>query len=444
MDVIAVIGILIVGLALGVALGWLVAALRTSSTVSDAQRTAHDRVRAVESQRANDQAQAAAAIAERDAMALQLDTLRDQSHHDRDLALQLGPLRQTLTHVSEQVGTLERERAAHFGQLQQVIAQVAEGTTALRDQTASLTGALNSSTTRGSWGETQLRRVLEHSGMLAHSMFDEQVASRTAHDIAVRPDVLIRLPRDKSLVVDAKAPMDAFLQAQAPDLDDAARAKLLVNHAKALRGHVDTLAAKAYWSAFDSSPEVVICFVPSDSVLIAALNAQPELYDHAQRSKVILTSPASLLAVLQATAAVWQQDALADNARQVLTLGSELHSRIGTLGGHIAALGASLNKSVDSYNRMVGTVESRVMVTSRKMHELGVVGAAAAELAPIDKSARRLTQPDLLDHELSEALGTRGASLNEEEGLEVQESDAASAASQRRDAASPLRRHHAS
>lgn len=398
------IGTLLVGLALGVLLGWLLAMLRSQSVIAAARRDSHEQVRTVEASRAGDQAVAAAASAERDAMALQLDTLRDQSHHDRDLALQFGPLRQTLDQVSKQVATLERERATHFGQLHQVITSVAEGTTALRDQTATLTGALNSSTRRGAWGEAQLRRVLEHSGMLKHSMFDEQVAGVTAHDVGVRPDVVVRLPRNKSLVVDAKAPMDAFLRAQAGDIDDAKRAQLLSAHAKAVRGHVDTLASKAYWTAFETSPEVVLCFVPSDAVLIAALQAQPDLYDYAQRSKVILTSPASLLAVLQATAAVWQQDALADNAREVLTLGSDLHSRIGTLGSHVASMGGALTKSVEAYNRMVGTMESRVMVTSRKMHELGIAAEARPALEPIEQSTRPFTASELIDQQMTDAL----------------------------------------
>jgi len=170
---------------------------------------------------------------------------------------------------------------------------------------------------------------------------------------------------------------------------------------------VDTLAAKEYWTAFENSPELVVCFVPSDAVLAAALINQPGLYDHAQSRKVVLASPATLLAVLRATAYAWQQDALSSNAREVLRLGQELHARLGTMGKHVGAMGAALRRSVESYNQFVGALESRVMVTSRKMSELGVVSEDVPPVTAVDSAVRPMTQADLLADELVEGTPTR-------------------------------------
>ena len=227
---------------------------------------------------------------------------------------------------------------------------------------------------RGAWGEVQLRRVLEASGMLPRCDFDEQVTAVSAHGRGVRPDVVVRLPGGKVLVVDAKAPMIAFLDAQAEDLPDDERAALLAEHAAGLGRHVSALAAKEYWSAFREGPEMVVCFVPSDAMLGAALAAQPALHERALAQRVVLVGPGSLMALLRTVAFTWQQDALSANARELLDLGRDLHRRLGTLGAHTAKVGRSLQSSVEAYNAMVGALESRVMVTARRMHDLDLVG----------------------------------------------------------------------
>ncbi len=356
----------------------------------------------------------ASRTAERDVLASQLDGERERfaaerAGHadDRAVAAELAPLRHTLDRVAEHVNVLERDRVEQFGAVGAVLREVTERTHALGQQTATLSGALNSSGTRGVWGEVQLRRVLQHAGMLEKCDFDEQVTSVSKHDATVRPDVVIHLPGDKTLIIDAKAPLDSFLKAQATELVPSERDAYLRQHATALRGHVETLVSKSYWSAFDNSPELVICFVPSDAVLAVALQTQPELYDYAQSRRIVLASPATLLAVLRATAFAWQQDALNDNAAQVLRLGTELHSRLATMGKHVTTMGSSLRKSVDSYNQMVGTMESRVMVTSRKMVELGVVESTGATIPTVDSAVRPLTHADLLSAELSEATPSR-------------------------------------
>jgi len=350
----------------------------------------------------------AALATERDLLRERVIDLEAAVADDTQTATILAPLRDALVRVERQVGTLERDRQVQFGELGERLGHVTSTTNALRDATATLAGSLNASTIRGTWGEVQLRRVLEHSGMLARCDFDEQVSAMSSHDRGVRPDVLVRLPGEKTLVIDAKAPMTAFLAAQADSLDPKGRSRLLGAHAASLRGHVESLAAKAYWSAFTTTPEMVICFVPGDAILASALAADPTLYEHSMSKKVVLASPGTLLALLRTVAFTWQQDALTANAQALLKLGNELYSRLGTLGSHAARMGASLQKSVESYNALVGALESRVMVTARKMNELGLADATLQEIEPIETAPRPLTAAELVVVPSSEVLGLSG------------------------------------
>lgn len=402
-------GLCLLGAVLGLAVGraW---GLRSGRS---ALAEAAGRLERVSDESAAARQQTAGAQAQRDLMERQLRTAEETAARDRSVAAELAPLREALTRVERHVGALERDRVEHFGELGAMLAEVAQRTEALGRQTASLAGALNSSGVRGTWGEAQLRRVLEHAGMLARCDFDEQVSAVSGHDARVRPDVLVHLPGDKCLVIDAKAPLDAFLRAQGDGLAAGERTAYLRAHAAAVRGHVEALAAKAYWSAFSTSPELVVCFVPSDAVLAAALQAEPDLYDHAQARKVVLASPATLLAVLRATAFAWQQDAVSGHAREVLRLGTELHGRLGSLGRHVSDMGGSLRRSVEAYNKMVGTLESRVMVTSRRMHDLGVVAEPPQAVDPLDTSPRPLTQANLIEAEF-DAVAPVAAQWDEE------------------------------
>ena len=338
----------------------------------------------------------AALATERDLLRERVIDLEAAVSDDAQTAHMLAPLRDALVRVERQVGTLERDRVEQFSQVSVQLADVTTSTQALRSQTASLVGSLNASTIRGNWGEVQLRRVLEHAGMLSRCDFEEQVSAVSSHDRGVRPDVLVRLPGDKCLVIDAKAPMTAFLSAQADGIDSAERSRLLTSHATSLRGHVDSLATKAYWSAFTNTPEMVVCFIPGDAILAAALGADPALFDYAQARRVVLASPGTLLALLRTVAFTWQQDALTANAQQLLKLGSDLYSRLGTLGSHATRMGASLQKSVESYNALVGTLETRVMVTARKMHEIGLADQPLPETAPVETAPRPLTAAELI------------------------------------------------
>ena len=339
----------------------------------------------------------ASAGAERDLLRERVVDLEAALSEDSETAQMIAPLRSSLDRVERQVHDLERERVAQFSEVAAEMARVSRTTTELGAQTASLVGSLNASSVRGSWGEVQLRRVLEHAGMLARCDFEEQVTVTTPDARVLRPDVVVRLPGDKCLVIDAKAPMTAFLAAQAEGATAAERTRRLGAHAKALRGHVDTLASKAYWSAFDTSPEMVVCFVPGDAILTAALAHDPALHENAMARRVVLASPATLLALLRTVAFAWQQDALTGNARELLAVGRELHERLGSLGTHARTMGAALRRSVEAYNGLVGSLESRVLPTARRMHELGLVDRAIDPLEPLPASPRPLTAYELIE-----------------------------------------------
>ncbi|MEO7754806.1 MAG: DNA recombination protein RmuC [Terracoccus sp.] len=344
-------------------------------------------------------ARAAGAEAERDVLRLRVGDLEVARDDDDATAALLAPLRDTIGRVEQQVGALERDRVQQFGQLGERLTAVSRSTESLRTETATLASALNSSTVRGAWGEVQLRRVLELSGLLARCDFDEQVTRVTRHGATVRPDAVINLPGGRHVVVDSKAPMAHFLQAHGETVTEVERTELLAAHATSLRRHVESLAAKGYWTAFTRSPEVVICFVPGESILATALADDPGLYEHALSRKVVLASPGTLFAVLRTIGAIWQQDAVEQNARELLALGQDLYARLGTLGGHVTGMGQSLARSVEHYNRFVGTLESRVLVTARRMHELQLTTQAPVAVVPVEVAPRSLSAAELLDAE---------------------------------------------
>ncbi|GAB96074.1 DNA recombination protein RmuC [Kineosphaera limosa] len=384
--IVTFVGALIIGATLGILLTWLVV-------------------------RAGYAARLAAADAEREGLKERLQDLTDRVAHEDEAAMALAPLTSALARVERQVGVLERDRAEQFGVLGERLGEVNASTRALREQTATLAGSLNASSVRGLWGETQLRRVLEHSGMLARCDFEEQVRAVSRHEAQVRPDVVVRLPGEKVLVIDAKAPLSAFLDAQRPDLSPADRQARMAAHAKAFRRHVYGLADKDYWSAFETSPRLVVCFVPNEAVLAAAVEHDPELFEAAMRRHVAIASPATLLAVLRTSAHAWQQDALTSNARELLVLGRELHERLATLGTHVTRMGSSLRRSVETYNAMVGTLESRVLVTSRKLHELDLAPEAVPAPPPVDLPTRPLTAAELIENTALENTALENTAL---------------------------------
>jgi DNA recombination protein RmuC len=331
---------------------------------------------------------AAALVAERDLLRERILDLEAATEHDRELAATLSPLAATLHRVEHHVAVLERDRVEQFTRLDEQISAVRSSGEALRAQTAALAGALRSPTARGAWGEVQLRRVVEHAGMVARVDFTPQAVGMTTAGLGVRPDLVVHLPGDKHVVVDAKAPLAAFLEASEEAVDPAVQRAAAAAHARALRGHVEGLAAKEYWTAFQPAPELVVCFVPGEAFLAAACAADPSLLEHAMSRRVVLATPMTLLALLRTVALTWQSEALTGNARELFEVGRELYARLGSLGGHTARLGRDLQRVVEDYNSLVGTLERRVLVTARRMNELDVTDAELPELPLVEAVPR--------------------------------------------------------
>jgi DNA recombination protein RmuC len=289
---------------------------------------------------------------------------------------------------------LEQQRNEQFGSLAEQLAASRQSDEHLRTTTESLASALRSNSTRGVWGETQLKRVVEVAGLTQYVDFDLQ-HSITTDGGSFRPDMVVRLPGGTSVAVDAKVPLEHFLEASAiaptaAGESGARRAALVERHVKSVRGHVDALAKKAYWQGFSSSPEFVIAFVPSESLLSAALEADPSLLDYAFGKRVALASPVTLWSVLKTVASAWQQQTITDEARKLFELGSGLYDRLGTLAGHADSLRRALERTVDSYNSFANSLESRVLVTARQFP--GIDETKLIEVQkPITTAPRKLT-----------------------------------------------------
>jgi DNA recombination protein RmuC len=321
----------------------------------------------------------------------------DLTQRQQAIAQLLGPLSETLIRYEQGLQQIEVERKGAYEGLSQKVAQLTQGNEQLQRETRNLVTALRSPQTRGRWGEIQLRRVVEMAGMLEHCDFDEQV-SKTGDEGRLRPDMIVHMPGGRDMVVDAKVPLEAFLQLIDAD-DDDARALFQAAHARQLRAHVDQLSKKEYWKQFERSPQQVVAFIPGDQLLSAAYESDPTLQEHAMSNGVLLTTPTMLIALLRTVAFGWQQETLAESAREVQKLGAELYDRLRTMTTHMQSLQRSLTASVEAYNKAVGSLETRVLVTARRFPSLGVKGsetAEIAELSPIEAAPRLLQALDLV------------------------------------------------
>jgi DNA recombination protein RmuC len=303
----------------------------------------------------------------------------------------VGPVRASLDKVDEKIHALEKAREQAYGEIRQQFTQMEEGQRQLRDETSNLVKALRQPHVRGRWGEVQLRRVVEMAGMMKHCDFVEQQSAEGDEGRLYRPDLIVRLPGGRQIVVDSKAPISAYMDAHEATTEDARKAKILV-HAQLMRGHLQALAKKSYWEQFQPTPEVVVMFIPGEAFFSAALEADPELLDSGFGQNVIIASPASLMALLKAAAYGWRQESIAENAREISVLGQELHTRLGVMVEHLARLGKTLGTAQESYNSAIASFESRVLVSARKFKDLGAASQQAEiiELRPVDGGMRRL------------------------------------------------------
>ena len=321
----------------------------------------------------------------REEAARELDLQRDA------VADLVQPLTRQLERVDAQLRDLELERTRAAAELREQVSSVRLTSETLGRETAALVDALRRPQARGRWGEVQLRRVVEHAGMAARCDFDEQVTTSGG----LRPDLVVRLTGGRTVVVDAKVTLAAYLEAVESD-DERRREERLDAHARHLRQHVDRLADKAYWQQLPGTPEFVVLFVPGEAFLAPALERDPALLEHAFARRVHITTPTTLISLLRTVAYAWQQEALTDNARALLEAAKDLHARLAALGGHVDKLGRTLTTAVGDYNRTVGSLERSVLPASRRMAELGVVDAALPAPRPLDEVVTPVSAPHLV------------------------------------------------
>jgi DNA recombination protein RmuC len=312
-----------------------------------------------------------------------------------DVSGLVEPVRDALTKMDSQLREMEREREGAYRGLVAQVGEMRQTSVALQKETQSLVTALRKPQVRGSWGEMHLRRAVELAGLTEHCDFTEQLTA-SSPDGRVRPDLVVHLAGGKNVVVDAKVPLVAFLDAiEATDED--VRAGHLRTHARHLRTHVESLAAKSYWERFDPTPEFVVLFVPQDAVLDAALTHDKDLFEYAIAKRVFLTTPTSLIGMLLTVAHTWKQEALAQNAREVCDLGRELYKRLSAMGGNVEKLGKALNRAVGAYNDTVGSLERSVLPQARRFRDLRVSDAELGELEALGEDTRLLTAPELVE-----------------------------------------------
>ena len=295
---------------------------------------------------------------------------RELSEREKAVEALVKPIRDALDASQKQIAELEKSRSEAYGGIKSQLEEMQNSQKSLRQETQNLVNALRRPEVRGRWGEITLRRLVELAGMVEHCDFQEQVHT-TGEGQIIRPDMVVRMPDRRELVVDVKTPLDAYLEAAEAE-NDTQRKLGLERHAKNVHAHIRMLASKAYWDQFEESPEFVILFIPGDQFLSAALNERPDLIEYALSKQIILATPTSLVALLKAVAYGWRQLSLAENAKEIRVLAEDLHGRLGVFVGHMNTMGRQLARSVDNYNKAVGSLERSVLPGARKFVELGV------------------------------------------------------------------------
>ena len=325
-----------------------------------------------------------------------------QAGQENKLLEAIAPVRFHLEQMQQVVTRLEKDRTEQFGTIQEQLKNAIDSDAALRKQTQALSQALSSNNIRGVWGETQLRKLVELAGLIKHADFDEQ-ASFSTDTGSGRADMVINLPGGKSLAIDSKVPFNSYQEAStisdlASGEELARRNRLIEEHVKAVKGHVDALSSRSYWTGLNASPDFVIAFVPSESLLSAALDADPALLEYAFKKNVALASPVSLFSVLKTINYIWRQNVDETQVRTMIKLGKELYERVGKVAEHADKLGRSITATVKDYNTFVSSLESRVLVTARKLNDLDDNALGTDEIqAPkeLDSAPQSLTASEL-------------------------------------------------
>jgi DNA recombination protein RmuC len=394
--------VFLLGLGVGVVFGWLATSLRTQKRISELSTTLE-----IERTKNDGLVQTFEALSDK--------ALRQNNHAFFELAnAKLEPLQKSLEQFDSKLQEVEKQRVGAYAGVTQQISNLLSAQNELRSETASLVGALKTPRIRGRWGEIQLKRVVEIAGMLDHCDFFEQQSG----DGPLRPDMIIELPYGRTIVIDAKVPLDSYLMAMEAKDDDTRKAKL-IEHVRQIRKHMSQLSGKSYWDQFPSAPEFVFMFLPGESFYSAALQQDPSLIEDAVNQRVIIATPVTLITLLRAVEFGWRQKRLDENAKQIGNLGKELYERICKMGDHFAHLGSKLRGAVDSYNDAVGSLEARVLVSARRFKELGVAGATKEieTVESIEVVPRKMQASEV--HQMWEAspreTKLRNASLNAEQ-----------------------------
>jgi DNA recombination protein RmuC len=315
--------------------------------------------------------------------------LREQS-----ISELVRPIADTLKAVDARLNEVEKDRVSTSATLAEQLRQLGTGLSTLQGETGRLVKALRQPHVRGHWGEVQLRQVVELAGMIEHTDFVEQ-QTISGEDGRMRPDLMVRLPGAKRVIVDAKTPLAAYFDAVECD-DEAARARFLADHARQVRDHLVRLGSKAYWSQFDDTPEFVVMFLPGEALFSAALAADPLLLEYGIANRVVLASPTTLIALLKAVSYGWRQERIQANAQEISELGRQLYDRLLVLATHYDDVKRGLDKAIEAYNRSVASLESRVLVTARRFRELGAAhGPEIPEVQVVDKAAREVQAPEI-------------------------------------------------
>ncbi len=319
----------------------------------------------------------------------------DLSHRQEAIAELVKPVTESLQTVDQKIIELEKSRMSAYAVLKHQVNELLSSQKQLKTETSNLVNALKTPSVRGRWGEIQLRRVVEMAGMVNFCDFEEQV-STTEKEVRQRPDLIINLPGEKKIIVDAKAPLAAYLESlEAKDEDS--RKEKLQDHARQVRSHIKSLAKRSYYEQFEPAPEFVVLFLPGETFFSAALEQDPSLIEAGVEDRIILATPTTLIALLRAVAYGWRHEQLAQNAKEISELGRELHKRLSDMGDHFSRLGRNLGNAIQSYNQAMGSFEHRVLASARKFKDLGSVSQASEipSLEALDSSPRELQSPEL-------------------------------------------------